>query len=265
MSVSSDSQSRKTVLEDILQAVSAGKLSPDQALYGIQETRTVDLSFARVDVDRTRRCGQPEAVLGEGKTPEQVHGVLEALFEAGEVALATRVSARMAEFLNQNLGAMGGVYDPESRCFYMPRPKPVRRRGRIAVVSAGTSDGPVAAEAALTATLMGHEVDRVNDVGVAGLHRILSQVERLRSAQVIIVVAGMEGALPSVVAGLLDRPIIAVPTSIGYGVSTGGFVALMGMLGGCAPGVTVVNIDNGFGAAYAAGLMCGVQDVLEAS
>ena len=250
-------------LEALLKDVAAGQITPQDALASMGGQRTLDLGFARIDVERSKRCGHPEAVLGQGKTPKQVSRILTALASTGDVALATRVSPEMAEVLTEDLESSKGQYDAVARCFYIPAEKPVSRSGRILVVSAGTSDGPVAGEAALTATLMGYDVDRLEDVGVAGLHRLLDQLERIRSAQVIIVVAGMEGALPSVVAGLVDRPVIAVPTSIGYGVSAGGFAALFGMLGGCAAGVTVVNIDNGFGAAYAAGLMCSLSDPVE--
>mgnify|MGYP001214178623 CR=1 FL=1 len=246
-------------LDVLLTAIAEGSVTPEQAYDAITKKRTMDLDFALVDVERAQRCGHPEAVLGEGKTPEQIAQILESLAMTGDAALATRVSPDAVPFLDETLGCLGGRYHELARCFYIPAAKPSGRQGQIAVVSAGTTDGPVAAEAALTASLLGYEVDRIEDVGVAGLHRLLNQLERLRTAQVIIVVAGMEGALPSVVAGLIDRPVIGVPTSVGYGVSAGGIAALMGMLGSCAAGVTVVNIDNGFGAAYAAGLICGAR------
>jgi NCAIR mutase (PurE)-related protein len=209
-----------------------------------------DLGFAKLDLDRLRRRGQPEVVYGAGKTASQIASIFRGLAAARQNAFATRVSADCAAAVRQVLP--DAVYHAEARALsrdVVPLP---RRRGRIAVLCAGTSDLPVAEEAALTAERLGAAVDRVYDVGVAGLHRLLGRVGRLNRARCLVVVAGMEGALPSVVAGLVRRPVVAVPTSVGYGASFHGVAALLGMLNSCASGVTVVNIDNGFGAGVAA-------------
>lgn len=205
-----------------------------------------DLGFARVDVDRAARTGDPEVVYGAGKTPDQVVAILRTLHERHpeRAVLATRLSEEALEVLARALP--DATVDLVARAATLgPLPEP---RGRVAVVSAGTSDAPVAAEAALTIRVHGAGVDRIEDVGVAGLHRLLSVRERLEEADCLVVVAGMEGALPSVVGGLTGVPLVAVPTSVGYGASLGGVAALLAMLNSCAPGVTVVNIDNGYGA-----------------
>lgn len=208
--------------------------------------RTADLGFARLDLDRARRTGDPEVVYGAGKTPEQVTAALERLHAAhpGRAVLATRLEdaalAQVATALPEALS------DPVARAVTLgPLPEP---QGLVCVVSAGTSDAPVAAEAALSARVHGAGVDLVQDVGVAGLHRLLSVRERLEAADCLVVVAGMEGALPSVVGGLVGVPVVGLPTSVGYGASLGGITALLAMLSSCAPGVTVVNVDNGYGA-----------------
>ena len=205
-----------------------------------------DLGYARLDTDRLHRTGDAEVVYGEGKTPAQVVELLSTLRAAHpeHPALATRLSAEARAAIATALPDAG--IDEIGRTAVLGTP-PVAR-GTVAVVSAGTSDGPVAAEAAVTARVFGTEVDLVNDVGVAGLHRVMSVRDRLAAADCLIVVAGMEGALPSVVGGLVGVPLVAVPTSVGYGASFGGIAALLAMLNSCAPGVTVVNIDNGFGA-----------------
>lgn len=208
--------------------------------------RTADLGFARVDVDRARRTGDPEVVYGEGKTPEQVVEILSTLHarHPERAALATRLSAEAQAYLADRLPA--AELDPVARAATLgPLPD---TRGTVAVIAAGTSDAPVAAEAALTARVHGAGVVRIDDVGVAGLHRLLETRDRFADADCLIVVAGMEGALPSVVGGLTGVPLVAVPTSVGYGASFGGIAALLGMLNSCAPGVVVVNIDNGYGA-----------------
>ena len=207
---------------------------------------TVDLGYARLDVDRARRTGDPEVVYGAGKTPDQVVEILSRLCDAhpDRALLATRLDAEaMAAVRSRIPGA--AVDDIARAAIAGPFPAP---RGRVAVVSAGTSDGPVAAEAALTARVFGAHVTQIGDVGVAGLHRLLAVRDRLDDADCLVVVAGMEGALPSVVGGLSGVPLVAVPTSVGYGASFGGLAALLAMLNSCAPGVSVVNIDNGFGA-----------------
>ena len=210
------------------------------------DDRTADLGFARVDVDRARRTGDPEVVYGEGKTPDQVVHILATLHDRHpeRSVLATRLSAEAQDLVAERLPE--AVVDPVARAATLG-PLPTVQ-GTVAVIAAGTSDAPVAAEAALTARVHGAEVRRIDDVGVAGLHRILEARERFADADCLVVVAGMEGALPSVVGGLTGVPLVAVPTSVGYGASFGGLAALLGMLNSCAPGVVVVNIDNGYGA-----------------
>jgi NCAIR mutase (PurE)-related protein len=209
------------------------------------DDRTTDLGYARVDVDRARRTGDPEVVYGAGKTPDQVRQILSTLYarHPDRAVLATRLSeeAQAAVALLD-----GATVHPEARAATLG-PLPAAR-GTVAVISAGTSDGPVAAEAALSARVHGAGVEEVRDVGVAGLHRLLGERERMEQADCLVVVAGMEGALPSVVGGLTGVPLVAVPTSVGYGASFDGLAALLAMLNSCAPGVTVVNIDNGYGA-----------------
>ena len=207
-------------------------------------------SFADLDFERDRRCGFAEFVYGAGKTPEQIAAILAELAAHGKPVLATRVAPEAAEFVLKKLP--GAVHDELARSIMIPARKKVRRPGKVAVICAGTSDLPVAREAVNTLTVCGAENFLIPDCGVAGLHRLLSKLERLRKADIIIAVAGMEGALPSVTAGLVECPVIAVPTSVGYGASLNGITALLAMLNSCASGVTVVNIDNGFGAACAA-------------
>ena len=209
-----------------------------------------DLGFAQVDAHRALRQGFPEVVFGAGKTPEQVASIAVKVMDPEDRVLVTRADAAHAVAVAAKLPE--ATYHESARCITVEAKRLAKREGSIAVLCAGTSDLPVADEAAVTADLMGNEVLRVNDVGVAGLHRLLASMPRVREASVIIAVAGMEGALPSVVAGLVHRPVIAVPTSIGYGANFGGLAALLGMLNSCGSGVTVVNIDNGFGAAFAA-------------
>jgi NCAIR mutase (PurE)-related protein len=239
-------------IRELLEAVAAGTLPPEQALARLRALPYEDLRFARVDLHRSLRHGVPEAVFCPGKTPEQVVAIVRRLAEAHDNVLATRAEPAVIAALRAS-GLPCRVHD-DARLVVV---KPVAREGvgLIVVVSAGTSDLPVAEEAARTAELMGNEIDRLYDVGVAGIHRILAERERLSSARVIIVVAGMEGALPSVVAGMVDVPVIAVPTSVGYGASFGGVAALLGMLNSCANGVSVVNIDNGFGAGCIASMI----------
>ena len=207
-------------------------------------------SWVRVDHDRESRSGAPEIVYGESKTAEQIAAIMEALDKDGAGALATRVDSAKAGEVVEIMGC--GQYLEQARVVLRPRTQAREPGiGSIGVICAGTSDLPVAEEAIAALEFLGQDVRRIADVGVAGIHRLMGVLPELRSCQVLIVVAGMEGALPTVVAGLVDRPIIAVPTSVGYGVSMGGFAALAGMLSSCAPGVTVVNIDNGLGAAMA--------------
>jgi len=211
---------------------------------------TDDLHFAKPDYARQQRCGVPEVIYGAGKTASQIVAIMRALNDAGQNAFATRVTPEQAAAVRAELP--DAVYRAEARILTRDVTPLPSRAGKIAVLCAGTSDLPVAEEAAVTAERLGATVERVYDVGVAGLHRLLSRVERFADACAIIVVAGMEGALPSVVGGLIDKPVIAVPTSVGYGASFNGLAALLGMLNTCAAGVTVVNIDNGFGAGVAA-------------
>lgn len=210
----------------------------------------VDLGFARVDLDRRRRNGFPEVIFGPGKTPDEVVRIAAVLLEREPVVLATRISREQFEAVAAEFPT--AVFHQRARCLTIEREPLPKRPRAVGVVAAGTSDLPVAEEAAVTLEIFGNRVERVYDAGVAGLHRLLVETDRLRECAALIVVAGMEGALPSVVAGLVDKPVIAVPTSIGYGASFGGLAALLGMLNSCGSGVTVVNIDNGFGAAYAA-------------
>ncbi len=210
----------------------------------------VDLGFARVDVDRRRRTGFPEVIFGPGKTPAEVAQIAAVILQREPVLLATRISREQFEAVQKEFPA--AVFHERARCLTITREPLPKLRRSVGVVAAGTSDLPVAEEAAVTLEIFGNPIERVYDAGVAGLHRLLVETDRLRECAALIVVAGMEGALPSVVAGLVDKPVIAVPTSTGYGASFGGLAALLGMLNSCGSGVTVVNIDNGFGAAYAA-------------
>jgi NCAIR mutase (PurE)-related protein len=238
----------------LLEAVVAGDTSIDDALRELRQLPFRTLEFAHVDTHRHLRTGFPEVVLGEGKTPEQIAAILKELAGGGSTALATRVSPTAAAIVVP--AVPGARHLPVPRAVVVgPTPAPDRGRGVIAVVSAGTADIPVAEEAALTAELAGNRVERVFDVGVAGLHRLVANRRSIEDAEIVIVVAGMEGALPSVVGGLFARPVIAVPTSVGYGASLSGIAALLSMLNSCAAGVAVVNIDNGFGAGQMAAML----------
>lgn len=210
----------------------------------------VDLGYARIDTDRARRCGFPEVIFGAGKTPAEVLGIVRTILLNSKVVLATRVTRLHFEALTAEFPQ--AVFHERAGCITVELEPLAKLHGTIGVICAGTSDLPVADEAAVTLEVFGNCVDRICDVGVAGIHRLLAVRDRLEACNVLIVVAGMEGALPSAVAGLVSKPVIAVPTSVGYGASFGGIAALLGMLNSCGSGVTVVNIDNGFGAAYAA-------------
>jgi hypothetical protein len=235
----------------LLQQVAEGSLTPTQVLEQLALPPIEELPFATIDHHRALRQGYPEVIFAAGKTTDQVVTIAERIAARGSGVLITRASDAVRE-------AIGGRFPtaelhPVARTAYLPPDEgPPEGQGSILIVTAGTSDLPVAEEAAVTARALGNTVERLTDVGVAGIHRLLAQSEALGRAAVVIVVAGMEGALPSVVGGLVRRPVIAVPTSVGYGASFGGIAALLGMLNSCAAGVTVVNIDNGFGAAYAA-------------
>ena len=242
-------------LESLLADVAAGRLAPDAALERLRHLPFEDLPFARIDHHRALRQGQPEVVFCEGKTLEQVVAICERLESATGSFLGTRATEAMAAALRQRFPRV--VWNDVARTVCLaPAGAPAPAAGPVLVVSAGTSDLPVAEEAAVVAEAFGARVERLTDVGVAGLHRLLAEGDALQRARVVIVVAGMEGALPSVVGGLVAVPVIAVPTSVGYGASFGGLAALLGMLNSCAAGVTVVNIDNGFGAAAAASRIC---------
>ena len=234
----------------LLEKFRAGGVGRDEVLRAFQRPPVAHLDFAQVDTHRALRKGFPEVIFGAGKTPEQVVKIAGKLIEHGQHVLATRITAEHARAVRKKF--KHAKHHEQARCITIETKPLPKREGTIAVICAGTSDLPVAEEAAVTAEIMGNTVVRIADAGVAGLHRILARLEVLQKANVLVVVAGMEGALPSVVAGLVSKPVIAVPTSIGYGASFGGIAALLGMLNSCGSGVTVVNIDNGFGAGYAA-------------
>lgn len=243
-------------LQGLLEAVREGTTKPDEALAAITEALREqpyeDLGFAKVDHHRTIRQGFPEVILGLGKTPDQVATISKQIVGRGQPLLVTRTTEDAWNAVQAVVP--GAEFHAAARCITLKGDSPAGK-GTIALCSAGTSDIPVAEEAAVTAELLGNTVDRLYDVGVAGIHRVLSQRSRLDAARVVIVVAGMEGALPSVVAGMVGVPVIAVPTSIGYGASFGGIAALLGMLNSCANGVSVVNIDNGYGAGCIASMI----------
>ncbi len=236
-------------LRRLLDDVAAGRLAPGEAYERLRVLPYEDIGFAKIDHHRAMRDGMPEVILGDGKTPEQIAAIAERLAQRSDRLLVTRVGPEAHAAVAARVPE--ARYDAEARCITMNR-NPTALTPGIVLVAAGTADLPVAAEAALTAELMGHAVERVIDVGVAGIHRLLDHGGALRAANVVIAVAGMDGALASVVGGLVSGPVIAVPTSVGYGASFGGLGPLLTMLNSCATGVAVVNIDNGFGAGYLA-------------
>ena len=241
----------RRALDELLARVQGGELTVDAALEALRDFPFADLTFAKPDLHRALRTGLPEVIFGAGKSAAEIAAIAARLAEHGQNVLVTRLDAAHAEELVRLAPEFS--YHPEARvAVRRVGPVEVTGKGTILVVTAGTADGAVAEEAAWTAELAGNTVERLYDVGVAGIHRLLERRDRLTAARVLIVVAGMEGALPSVVGGLVDKPVIAVPTSVGYGASFGGLAALLAMLNSCAAGVTVVNIDNGFGAAVAA-------------
>ena len=241
-------------LTELLERFERGELSKPALLEELARLPFRDLPGARIDTHRALRQGVPEVVLGEGKRPQQIVQIARAFEQDGIDLLVTRVGAETADFVRSALPAC--VYHEAARLLVLRSgPRVPSGSGTIAVVTAGTSDESVAEEAAVVAEFLGNKVERLFDVGVAGLHRLLASLDTLRSANVLVVVAGMEGALPSVVGGLVERPVIAVPTSVGYGASLQGVAALLGMLNSCAANVSVVNIDNGFGAAFIASLI----------
>jgi NCAIR mutase (PurE)-related protein len=240
-------------LETILRQFKAGSISLDQALERLKAFPFADLGFAKVDLHRRFRKGFPEVVFASGKTIDQLTRIILCLDRAGQNILATRVTPEVHKALSKTISGLS--YNPLARTV-VKQNEPIKTRpGIIMVICAGTSDIPVAEEAAVTAELMGNKVEKAYDVGVAGIHRLLDAKDRLHKARVIIVVAGMEGALASVVAGMVAVPVVAVPTSVGYGASFGGLAALLGMLNSCSSGVAIVNIDNGFGAGFIAHLI----------
>jgi pyridinium-3,5-biscarboxylic acid mononucleotide synthase len=240
-------------LRSLLEQVRVGAVDVDAAFSRVRHMPFEDLGFAKLDHHRELRHGMPEVVLAKGKTPDQVLTIARRLLEVSQNVLITRADTATAKLVRENL--KDAEYFPLSGAIRFWREKTLRGKGKIAVVCAGTSDIFVAEEAQVTAEVMGNEVDAIHDVGVAGIHRLLENSSRLVEARVVVVCAGMEGALPSVVGGLVSCPVIAVPTSVGYGASFHGVAALLGMLNSCASNVTVVNIDNGFGAGYVASLI----------
>lgn len=237
----------------LLEQVRKGKLSPDDAVEKLRHLPFEDLGFAKVDHHRHLRVGMPEVIFSPGKTPHQVAEIFKRLAQHAPNVLATRASRE--QFLAVKKTVRGAKFDPTARAILLQRDYTVYGKGKITVISAGTSDMPVAEEAAITAQLTGNQVERIYDVGVAGIHRLLAHRKAIADSRVVIVCAGMEGALPSVVGGLVGVPVIAVPTSVGYGAAFQGLAALLGMMNSCASNVTVVNIDNGFGAGYVASLI----------
>lgn len=243
----------QTQLKSLFEQVRAGDLSIDDAISRLKHMPFEDLGFAKVDHHRALRHGMPEVIFGQGKHPEHLLAIAGKLIERSPNLLVTRCDRAAADLV---IGQFPfAEYHPVSRVLRVWRDKTVHGKGKLAVVCAGTSDIPVAEEAQLTAEVMGNDIDVIQDIGVAGIHRLMANRERLTQARVAVVCAGMEGALPSVVGGLVGCPVIAVPTSVGYGAAFHGLAALLGMLNSCASNVTVVNIDNGFGGGYVASLI----------
>jgi NCAIR mutase (PurE)-related protein len=240
-------------IRKLFQQVRAGKLSPDEAVERLRHLPFEDLGFAKVDHHRTLRAGMPEVIFGEGKTPAQVASIFKQLAKHGTNVLATRTTPQQFRAVRKLV--QDAKFEESARATVLRRDSRQYGKGLITVISAGTSDIPVAEEAVITAELMGNQVERLYDVGVAGIHRLLAHRTAISRSRVVVVCAGMEGALPSVVGGLVGVPVIAVPTSIGYGAAFKGVAALLGMMNSCASNVTVVNIDNGFGAGYVASLI----------
>lgn len=240
----------KNEIKKLLNDLQSKKVSLEDAISTIEHSSIAELQFANLDLDRENRCGVPEVIFAQNKTNEHVTKIIRSFIKNKQNVLATRVSAEMAKAVQQKI--KGLKHNPAARTLSKIINKPQKHNYKVALICAGTSDLPVAEEARETLEFLGIEVETHNDVGVAGLHRLMSHLEEIRKASVVIVCAGMEGALPSVVGGLVDCPMIAVPTSVGYGASFNGLSALLGMLNSCVAGIMVVNIDNGFGAACAA-------------
>jgi len=241
-------------LEGLLRKVQSGRISVEEAMKGLKSLPFEDLGHTRVDHHRSIRKGFPEVIWGEGKTSGQILSIMKQLKEKEQNILITRLDEKKAQTIRR-VFPRSRYYSLSRVLTYFTHPVQMTGKGTILIITAGTTDIPVAEEAALTAQFMGNQVETLYDVGVAGIHRLLSERERLEKARVLIVVAGMEGALPSVIGGLVNQPVVAVPTSVGYGTSFGGITALLAMLNSCAAGVAVVNIDNGFGAGYMASLI----------
>lgn len=242
-------------IKEILRRYKKGEISEKSVIDSLKQLSTEKLDFAHIDHHRSLRKGFPEVIFCEGKTNEQIKAIAEAIMKRNKILLATRATKENYEYVRKYIPDL--TYFPDARIITTKNAVSAagKKRNMILVVSAGTSDIPVAEEAAITARVLGNRVKCTHDIGIAGIHRLLEYVEDFQKAQVIIVVAGMEGALASAVGGLVDKPVVAVPTSVGYGASFGGIAALLAMLNSCASGVTVVNIDNGFGAGYAASLI----------
>lgn len=242
------------ILRKLITDIKKGKVTTPAALEALRTLPFEETEFATLDTHRSLRQGFPEVILGQGKSPQQIIGIIKKMKERKENILVTRMDGSKAKALKKAVPS--AVYNEIARTIFIKsHPIKITGRGTVLVICAGTSDTPVAEEAFMTAAVMGNKVERLYDVGVAGIHRLLHKKERIFSANVLIVAAGMEGALPSVVGGLVSRPVIAVPTSVGYGANLGGLTTLLAMLNSCTAGVTVVNIDNGFGAGYAASLI----------
>ncbi|MBI50190.1 MAG: 1-(5-phosphoribosyl)-5-amino-4-imidazole-carboxylate carboxylase [Chloroflexi bacterium] len=237
-------------LKSLLEEIKSGSKEVDEGVKELVSFPYEDLEFAKVDHHREIRQGFPEVVFGQGKTPHQIKSICESILKRSGKFVVTRASGEAYKEVIKSIPE--AIYDTDARVITVTSDKEEKKTPGVTVICAGTSDLPVATEAALTAETMGCDVHRIHDVGVAGIHRLFDQLEVLQSSKVIVAVAGMEGALPSVIGGLVSAPIIAVPTSIGYGASFGGIAALLSMLNSCAPGISVVNIDNGFGAGYIA-------------
>ncbi len=243
----------KSQIKDILNRVYQKKLSPERAFRILKDYPYQDLTFAKIDHHRELRKGFPEFIYGQGKTSEQIAKIASEIFKKGSNLLITKVGSEVFKILSKKIPQ--ARYNSQAKAIYLKQKEPVSGKGKIVIITAGTSDIPVAEEAVVTCEILGNKTEKIYDVGVAGIHRLFGEYEKIKKARVVIVVAGMEGALPSVVAGIVDVPIVAVPTSIGYGASLKGLAALLAMLNSCPGGVGVVNIDNGFGAGYLASLI----------
>lgn len=240
-------------LEKLLKDVQKGKISPKEALEILKDLPYQDLSFAKIDHHRELRRGSPEIIFGQGKTDDQIAKIAKVILQKGSNLLITRVESKVYRKIKQKIPKV--KYNASAKTIYLKQKDPPPGKGKILIITAGTSDIPVAEEAAVTCDILGNDIEKIYDVGVAGLHRLFGEYEKIRTGRVIITAAGMEGALPSVIAGITNVPIIAVPTSVGYGTSFKGLAALLAMLNSCPGGMAVVNIDNGFGAAYMASVI----------